>query len=46
MSNLNHRKATQKLQFVNEAGQVLANTDVQMKLTNHELEKWISIRTK
>ncbi|MBQ0001617.1 MAG: endo-1,4-beta-xylanase [Clostridiales bacterium] len=36
MSNYEHRKATQKIQFVNENGQVLANTDVQMKLVNHE----------
>lgn len=34
--NLEHRKASQKLKFVNEAGQVLANADVAVKLSNHD----------
>lgn len=34
--NLEHRKASQKLKFVNEAGQALANADIAVKLSNHD----------
>ena len=36
MSNFSHRKSSQKVKIVNEAGQALANAEVKINLENHE----------
>lgn len=36
MSDYSHRKSSQKIQFVDAQGNVISNTDVDIKLVNHQ----------